>query len=220
MGDEEKKGLKQGAVFSVDFLETATRLVASGMTEVDIGYFLGITPAKIRTWKKRHPLFKQAFTDGKRLAKSYLIAKGLRAAIGYSYVEKNIKYKQKIDDKGVVTKYAAETSEFHKEMKPDSTLLMFLLCNISRQLKEEEPWISNHKIEIDQNKNINVKISGKVVTEQITRLAGAFLPKDIIETEFTDDKKNKQIDGRPKHSSGSNSKKRGGESQMEDKVTQ
>ncbi|KKN19312.1 hypothetical protein LCGC14_0947110, partial [marine sediment metagenome] len=151
---------------------------------------------------------------------SYLIAKGLRAAIGYSYVEKNIKYKQKIDDKGVVTKYAAETSEFHKEMKPDSTLLMFLLCNISRQLKEEEPWISNHKIEIDQNKNINVKISGKVVTEQITRLAGAFLPKDIIETEFTDDKKNKQIDGRPKHSSGSNSKKRGGESQMEDKVTQ
>ena len=189
MKDENKKGLKSGAIFSVDYLETATRLVASGMTEVDVGYFLGITPAKIKTWKKRHPLFKQAFTDGKRLAKSYLIAKGLRAAAGYQYVEKNVKYKKKVLDDGTELEYAAETSEFHKEMKPDSTLLMFLLCNMSRQLKEEEPWVSVHKVEVKDDKTINVKLSGKVATEEIRRLAGAFLSPEVIETKFEKPKK-------------------------------
>lgn len=188
LGERHEGKLPRNAEFSPVFLEMATRLVAAGLTEGDLAYIIGTTPARIKYWKRHNPLFKQACTDGKQVAKSYLIAQGLRAAAGYNTVEKNIKIKRKfVGDK--LVEYPAEESQFHKHVKPDSSLLMFMLCNMSRQLKDETPWSSVHKVEVDDQKTVNIKISGKVASEQIDRLAGAFNPNNTIDAEVVDQKK-------------------------------
>jgi len=184
LGERSEGKLPRNAEFSPTFLEMATRLVAAGLTEKDFAYILGTTLARIKYWKRHNPLFKQACENGKQVAKSYLIAQGLKAAAGYSTLEKNIKIKRKVLDDGSVVEYAAEESHFHKHVKPDSGLLVFMLANISRQLKDEIPWTSQHKIEVDNNKNYNIKVSGKVVSDQIDRLAGAFQPQTVVEAEF------------------------------------
>jgi hypothetical protein len=131
------------------------------------------------------------------MAMSYLIAKGLRAAAGYNTVERNVKIKRKwLGDR--LVEYPAEISEFHKDVKADGSLLMFMLCNMSRQLGEEIPWSSQHKIEVDETKNVNIKISGKVASDQIDRLAGAFQPENIIEAEIV----NEENDNTPEESKG------------------
>ena len=187
--------LPRNAEFTPRFLDVATRLIAAGLSEKDLAFVLGTTYNRIRYWKRHNPLFKKACDDGKGTAKSYLIAQGLRAAAGYRTVEKNVKIKRKVLDDGTVITYAAEESVFHREKPADSSLLIFMLCNLSRIAGDEKPWMSQHKIEIDQNKNVNIKISGKVASEQIDRLAGAFMPKEI-EAEFVDGKETEKPNGR------------------------
>jgi hypothetical protein len=218
LGERKRGKLPANAKFSTEFLEVATRLVAAGMTEAQVGFFLGVTPAKVKQFKRKHPLFKKACEDGKQLAKSYLIAQGLRAAAGYDYVEKNVKIKKKVLDDGTIVEYPAEVSEFHKHQKPDAALLVFILSNMSRQCKDEVPWLSQHKIEVKDEKTLNIKIQGKVATEQISRLAGAFMPKEI-EAEFIDET-TKHSDGKPKRLTGGNTKRRRGKHTVEDETSQ
>jgi len=205
-GEGSTGKLPARADFSPRFLDMAMRLVAAGLSIKDLAYVIGTTVSRIKYWKKHNPLFKKACEDGKNIAKSYLIAQGLKAAAGYTSVEKNIKIKRKVMADGSIVEYAAEESHFHKHVKPDSTLLIFMLANMSRQAKDEIPWTSQHKIEIDDKKSVNIKISGKVATEQINRLAGAFMPKEIIEAEFENGKEDKHTTKRPKGISGSNTK--------------
>jgi hypothetical protein len=187
LGESSEGKLPRNAEFSPRFLDMATRLVSAGFSEKDLAFVIGTTIARIKYWKRHNPIFKKACDDGKQMAKSYLISQGLRAAAGYNSIEKNFKIKRKVLDNGTIVEYAAEESHFHKHVKPDSKLLVFLLCNISRQMKDKEPWTSEHKIEIEDKKSLNIKIQGKVVTEQINRLAGAFMP-EITEAEFVDEK--------------------------------
>jgi len=175
--------------FSPLFLDVAMRLVAAGLTIKDLAFVLGVTESRIKYFKKHNPLFKKACDDGKNLAKSYLIAQGLKAAAGYMSTEKNIKIKRKVMSDGSIVEYAAEESHFQKHVKPDSSLLIFMLCNLSRQAKDEVQWSSVHKVELDEKKSVNIKISGKVATEQIKKLAGAFMPDEVIEAEFEKPKK-------------------------------
>lgn len=209
LGEKKRSKLKKGAKFDVEFLEIATRLVAAGMKESELAYFLSCTPRQIKGLKRRDPLFKKACNDGKGLALSYLIAQALRTAAGYDYVESNTKIKRKLvtrkDDDGVVTEeiieYPAEISEFKKHQPANPQLLMFLVANMSRQLKKDdtENWVSQHKIEIDENKNVLIKISGKIASEQISHLAGAFLDHSkIIDSKVTDTKKLETDDERKK----------------------
>ena len=184
LGERHDSNLPARAEFSPVFLEIATRLVAAGLTENDLAYVIGCTVARIKYWKRHNPLFKKACTSGKGLAKSHLIAAGIRAATGYETVEKNYKIKRKVLEDGTIIEYAAEESHFHKHMKPDASMLVFMLANMSRQAKDEIPWTSQHKIEVDSKKTLSIKISGKVASDQIDRLAGAFLPTEIIEAEF------------------------------------
>lgn len=216
LGEKKRSKLKKGAKFDVDFLELATRLVSAGMKEKEVAYFLGCTERDVKGLKRKDPMFKKACEDGKELGLSYLIAQAFRAAAGYDYEEKNIKIKRKIvkvkDAEGKVTEelleYPAEESTFIKQKEPDKNLLVFLISNLSRQLGkgEEDRWMSQHKIELDENKNIQIKISGEVASQQIERLAGAFLNRKIIDAKVTD-AKDTQSTRRPKRIAGSNSKK-------------
>jgi hypothetical protein len=215
LGEKKRAKLKKGAKFDVDFLELATRLVASGMDEKTVGYFIGCTEREVKGLKRKDPMFKRACEEGKQLALSYLIAQGLRAAAGYDYTEKNIKVKRKLvkvkDEEGKVTEelleYPAEESTFVKHQAPDKGLLMFLITNMSRQLgkEEEERWLSQHRIEIDEQKNVNIKISGDVAVEQIERLAGAFMNRKIIDAKVTD-ASDAQDSGGPRRSIKGNTK--------------
>jgi hypothetical protein len=188
LGERSEGTLPRNAEFSPKFLEIATRLIAAGLTEKDLAYIVGTTPARIRYWKRHNDLFKKACEAGRQMAKSFLIGQGLKAAAGYDYVEKNYKVKRKILNDGTVVEYPSEESHFHKHQKPDSTLLMFMLCNMSRQLKDETPWASQHKIEVDESKKVSIEIKGSVVSSEIDRLAGAFRPDNIIEAEVVNEK--------------------------------
>jgi hypothetical protein len=195
LGERSQGNLSKVTEFSPQFLDMATRLVAAGFTEQDLAYVIGCSPAKIKQWKRRYPLFKAACTNGKKVALSYLVACGLRSAAGYDTVEKNIKVRKKwtTDENGkeILVEFPSEISEFHKHHEPNASLLMFMLCNMSRQLKEETPWASTHKIEIDETKNVNIKLS-RATEEQIGRLAGAFAPENIIDAEVVDAKSDKK----------------------------
>jgi hypothetical protein len=184
-----RKRLKGHPKFDLEFLSIATRAVAAGFTEEDLGYLFGVSKRKIQGWKK-DPLFKQACKDGKRLAKNVLVATGIRVAQGYDYTEENVKIKTRVNkETNEVEEYVAERSTFHKHQKPDSTMLAFMLCNLSRQLKDEEPFVSQHKVEIDEKRDIHIHASGAKALEHIDSLAGAF--KDgltVIDAEFIDGK--------------------------------
>lgn len=189
-GEKIKKGLKGKPEFNFDFQEIAMRLVAAGMTEKDMAYVFGITPRKIKGWKRKDPLFKAACDRGKEMARSYLVARGLRAAAGYDYVERNVSHKVKFLKDGTRVDYD-EVHEFHKHQKPDGSLLMFLLCNLSRQLKDDEPFQSTHKVEVEETKKWQLTLTGKAAVDQIKKLAGAFMPP-VIEAETVSKKRRKK----------------------------
>lgn len=196
LSDLDKKtsgALKGEPDFDMNFLEIATRLSAAGIKESDIAFFMGVEQKDIDRWKKKIPQFKDSMHNGKNLAKAYLIAKGLRAAAGYDYVETNVKYKTKVLADGTCVRYPDEVSEFHKHQAPNPQLLMFMLCNLSRQLDEpDDIWTSAHKIEVDRKDTLTIKLDGNVATEQINRLAGK-----IIEQESRKRIESKVIDNDP-----------------------
>lgn len=177
LGERPSK-LKTGAEFNFTYIDIATRLAAAGIKEDDIGFILGVKPRVMKSWKNKIPLFHQALKEGRKLAKSYLIAQGLRAAAGYDYIERNVKYHTKIID-GKLVKYPGEVSEYHKHQAPNAQLLMFMLSNLSRQLDSgEDVWSSAHKVQVDENKNISVTISGDMASQQINKLAGKILEEE------------------------------------------
>ena len=148
--------------FNTKYCEIAGRLKASGFSLEDVAYALGMSLSTIRTWQNKHPLFKRAIEDGKEVAKSYVLAQAFKAACGYDYEERNEKY----DAAGVLK----ETSVFKKEMPPNPKLIMWLLCNM-----DKEHWQSEHKITVESERNINVRLDGKIASAQIEKLAGRLL---------------------------------------------
>jgi hypothetical protein len=95
------------------------------------------------------------------------------AAVGYDY--DTSKTRTIKDPEGNVIK--VEETKFKSHQAANHNLLMFLLCNLSHQLgdTEEDKWQSKQKMEIEQNKNVNIQITGEVASQQIRKLAGRLL---------------------------------------------
>ena len=91
----------------------------------------------------------------------------MKQAVGYKYVEKNVK--TVFDADGSVIK--SETSEFHKEQPGSGNMLLFLLLNFDRQLKDAE-WQSVNKVEVSDNSALKIVVDAKEARAQIQRLAG------------------------------------------------
>lgn len=180
-GKAIRRKLQKGAKFNYDFVQVASRLVAAGMTEKDIGYVLGVKPTTIAKWKQRYEEFKLA-TDSKSSAKqiavSHLVANGLRSAMGYDYEETD-QVLEMVDNPDY-----DEDDENHKEPKliqivkketrklkhrpPDKDLLMFFILNLS------EEYHNVKSVHIEQTKKqINVNITGHLESGDIRKLAGA-----------------------------------------------
>lgn len=176
---------KKDIKFSTEFARIAEKLSASGATEKDISYILGTSVRGFRKWKKDHPEFRRALKRGKELTQAYLIAQGIKAASGYDYTEKTVKYKERKNEQGE-TVSIPETTEYTKHQSPDGKLLIFLVSALDRQLGKND-WMQQHKVEIDENKNLNIKISGQIISKQIDELAGK-LSRKLIPSEVVDSK--------------------------------
>lgn len=153
-----------------EYADIASRLTAAHFTEDDVAYALGISKTKVRDWKNKFPGFKQACEDGRRESKKRLVAQGIKQAMGYNTIEKNVK--QTLDANGKILKQ--EVSEFHKAMPGNERMLVFMLMNMDRQLKDQE-WENINKVEVDESKNIKITIDGKAAREQIKKLSGELL---------------------------------------------
>ena len=69
--------------------------------------------------------------------------------------------------------------ELENFQTPDNTMLVFLICNLTRQLEleDDEAWLSKQKLEIE-SRNLSVSITSDQITQQIERLAGNLLSED------------------------------------------
>jgi len=168
---EPKKRRKK--VYDPKYATLAGRLVAAGFEEKDLGYVFGCAKETIKSWKKRYPEFKDSCSEGKRREKKKLVAKALLSAVGYDYT--TCKTRTIKDADGNVIK--VEETKFDNHQAANDRLLVFLLCNIDNQLGDHE-WVSKQKLEIEQNKNITLNITGKIASDQIKKLAGKLLEEN------------------------------------------
>ena len=179
IGDTVKKWkIQKNALFNFEFVELAARLKAAGFSDTDLAYTFNVNKQTVTSWKERYPQFKLACDEGKDIAVKYLVAKGLRAAVGYDYTDYNEKYTtvDVVDEDGKPTgetkEVLKERSVFKKSMAPNPSLLIFMLANL-----KPDDWQSVHKIQVDKNENINIQIDGKIVSKQIDELAGRLIGK-------------------------------------------
>lgn len=161
----EPKGRK--CEYKKEYADIACRLKAAYFTDEDVAYALGCSISTLNSWKKQSASFKSAIDDGRREAKKRLVARAMKQAMGYTFVEKN--FKHTIDKDGKVIK--SEESEFRKENPGNERLLVFLLCNIDRQLGDDE-WKSVSKVEVDESRHVKIVIDSKSAKDQIDKLAG------------------------------------------------
>ena len=167
VGGALRRKIKKGAKYNYDFVQVASRLVAAGMTEKDLGFVLGVKPTTIKKWKQRYEEFSLACTDGKEIAKQNLVANGLRTAMGYDYEEIDRVLERNADGELVVKK---ETRKL-KHRPVDKDLLIFFLINMDRG---EGNWKNTKSIEVEQKrKNVNINLTGEIEASTIRELAGA-----------------------------------------------
>jgi hypothetical protein len=177
-----RRKLKKGAKFDYEFVKIAARLVSAGLTESDLGYVLGVKPTTINKWKQRYEEFRLATASGssaKDIAKSHMIATGIRSAMGYDYEEidivteriTNMGYDPNDPDSEEFLMVEKKRTTKLRHRPPDKDLLLFFLINMDRG---QGNWKNVKSIEIEQKKTItNVNLTGEIESSDIRRLAGA-----------------------------------------------
>lgn len=158
--------------FSKLYVGQAARLAASGFSNADLCYVFGIDKFKLIEWRKKHPELDRAIKEGKHYELKRLLAKCYLAAEGYRYKTRKRTVTKNAD--GSVKQVKEE--EFENFQTPDNTMLVFLICNLTRQLglEDDQAWLSKQKLEIE-SKNLTVSVTADQITQQIERLAGNLL---------------------------------------------
>jgi hypothetical protein len=173
---EPKKGRKPFGYwrdkYKPEYADIASRLAAVGFTEKDIAHTLGVTDTAIKSWKHSFDSFREACENGKHDQLKRMAAKAMLESVGYDYQSKKTRIIKDTD--GNIQKI--EETVFDNHQSPNPNLILFLMCNLSSQLGLEgiDAWKSRQKMEIE-NRNINLTISGELVSDQINKLAGRLL---------------------------------------------
>ena len=172
-----RRKLKKGATYSYDFVQVAARMTAAGMTVKDVGFVLGVKPTTVTKWKERYSEFGEACRDGKEIAKQYLVANGLRTALGYDYEEVDQVF-VKDTEKGDLVLQKETRKLRHRPV--DKDLMMFFLINLDRG---QGNWKNVKSVEIEQKKTTtNINISANLESSDIRKLAGvAFKEADRVD---------------------------------------
>lgn len=127
----------------LDLLQLIAPLTAAGSSREEIVSILGITPQTLDKWIEEHPELKTAVAHGKEAAIRYLIAKGIKEAAGYDYIETKITYKKgvvydTVKQYNVFKKYPAEKTQTTKHQPASPSLLIHLLASLDRQVGKKE----------------------------------------------------------------------------------
>ncbi len=212
-GKALRRKLQKGAKYNYDFVQVASRMVAAGMTEKEVGYWLGVKPTTISKWKQRYEEFKLATdskSSAKKIAAAHMVANGLRSATGYDYEEVDQVFKmidnpdydpakENCKEPKLIQVLEKETRKL-RHRPVDKDLLMFFLLNLSNEYHNVK------SIQIEQTKKqISVNITGHLESSDIRKLAGAaFKEADrvdqktkkvvstVIETEVVEPNKSKE----------------------------
>jgi len=184
---DRKKG--NGARFHVDFIGLVASLKAAGLSDEYIESKLKVKPQTLKRWRKNNPELERAWQDGKCEALKHLVATAYQVATGYDFQETEEVYKVEKDDKGKSVENLVKRSRKTKRQKPDTAVLIFMLCNLVQGFKN----IKN--VEVTEKKKVeSLELKGEVSAEQIMQLAGALVnqaPQDsakrkIVESEVVD----------------------------------
>lgn len=165
--------------YRLEYNEIAERLVAAGFNTKDLAFTFGVTAKTIHNWKRKNPDFKRACNQGKEIVKKKLVAAGIKQALGYDYVSSKT-----VDKFNKAGEPITEKTTFVQHQAGNHNLLTFLLMNIARQDGTNE-WQLPKQISQIEQKNVTLKIDGKLASEAIDRLAGKLLedkPKKRIES--------------------------------------
>jgi hypothetical protein len=154
-----------------------TQLTACGLSVPEIAKIVGVSKMTIGRWRKEHPSLENAVNDGKKVARAYLVAKGMRAAGGYEYTEETVEYKQKPDKDGNIVEYPAVRTVYRRHQPSNPSLLLAMLWNIDRQLGDKD-WLMKPADSVKKfggDKTVNLILDGKVAADKIDELAGKLL---------------------------------------------
>ena len=172
-GDERKPQGYWTSMYKVEYDDIASRLIAVGFSEIDLSHTFDVPASAIKGWKRSFPSFKKACNDGKRGQLKRVVASGLKEACGYDWTATKTKTEYGSDG---VTIVKIEKQDIPMHQAGNASLAMFMMCNISNQLKldDEDAFKSKSKVEVE-NKNLNFTITAELIGDQIDRLAGKFL---------------------------------------------
>jgi len=156
-------------LYKPEYASIASQLVSAGFSYVDLGYAFQVSEKTIQNWKKTHPDFNAAIVEGKEGQQKRLVAKAMQGAGGYDYESSKRKIVRNND--GEIIK--DEEVQFNNHQPINHNLLIWLLCNISRQLGDND-WQSKHTVELNE-KRVTLKIDGSEEFKRISDFAGKYL---------------------------------------------
>lgn len=139
-------------------------MAALGLTQTEIGSIFGITRSGIDYAKKQTEEFKKACRQGKEKLHDTLVAQMALAASGYDYTEKVVHR----DANNKVTKKIEST----RHIPASPPMMQFLMTNLFKDGTPMFPAGWKIKREMLENRNINLRITGKMEKDKIKEFAG------------------------------------------------
>lgn len=143
---------KGNAKFTVDLVRVAAVLSAAGMSDSGIETMLGVTHSTINRWRKSNPELDEALRQSKKAALKYLKASALQLAVGYDYYETEQEY---VTDPETGEERLAKKRVKVRHQPPNVSMLMFLLCNMTRY--DDEETFKNLKHIETESKTLEVR---------------------------------------------------------------
>ena len=161
-----KTGFGQETFYEERFDEIAFDMACKGLTQANIAARFGVTPRTLRKWMEKHPSLKEAMDAGYAVSVGNVENALYRAATGFTYEEE-------------VLNKNGEVVKLKKYEKPNTTAIIFYLCNRDRKnwknvnrvehtAEDGKPLTVHFNIprpEIPQKQVINVEIKDSEIKE-------------------------------------------------------
>ena len=183
LATKKTKQTRKRLSYDPRFINLVARLVAAGHEASDIAFFIGVKNGTIAQWKQRYPAFRKAFDQGKKVAGSHLIERGLKQCEGYEVQETTIKYVKPFDCDGHPIEggewIESEKKVVTKNVAPNASLLQFFLAKLVPNIfgEEAKPAELKRTTHVSEVADGIQKLAGK-----LTEMAGGL--HEPVEAEF------------------------------------
>lgn len=182
--------LKKGAKLPVEMLPTIQNLAAMGLNESQIALVIGFSGKSpqqfIQLNKKKDPLVKEAWEEGKKMAKIEFIKSLIRSSLGYEYEETVEEYRTMPN--GDMSLRPISQKRYKKYARPDMKAAELLAYNLMGD-------DFKRKAEVE-HKSLNVELTGDMEKEQIRKLIGKltdYVDKKPVESKEIDTTINQKL---------------------------